>query len=52
MIMTGCYRNGLGHDGKECQHRGVMKIISDTARKERVVAKQGKINTHRLRLIG
>ena len=24
-----------------------MKIIADTARKERVVAKQGKINTHR-----
>jgi len=39
-------RNGRGHH-KECQYKGVMKIIADTARKERVVAKQGKINTHR-----
>jgi hypothetical protein len=36
-------RNGAGPE----KLKGVMKIISDTTRKERVVAKQGKINTHR-----
>ena len=46
LSLPGHCRNGRGHD-KECQYKGVMKIIADTARKERVVAKQGKINTHR-----
>ena len=46
LSLTGHCRNGRGH-GEERRYKGVMKIIADTARKERVVAKQGKINTHR-----
>ena len=50
LSLTGHYRNvrgGAGVGVEEGQYKGVMKIIAESARKERVVAKQGKINTHR-----
>jgi len=34
-------------DQQKKKPTGIMKIILDTSKKERVVAKQGKINTHR-----
>ena len=52
LSLTGHYRNvrgGAGVGVEEGQYEGVMKIIAESARKERVVAKQGKINTHRRR---
>ena len=52
LSLTGHCRNvrggaGAGVGVEEGQYKGVMKIIAESARKERVVAKQGKINTHR-----